>query len=478
VTPSVELNFPNPIETRSDFFDREGQLRLIQDTLLSQLRRAVVVMGERVMGKTSLLNVVIEWAAESGFRTLQLPHVTTRDAFMSEILDGMAAEANTSLHRMGLRDRSGRLTLTTTTEFTRVAAQLSSAATGTFLLCLDELDSMLLKCSNDAAAEILDVILHVVAKTALPIKFVFTITRTAPQIMRADASPFLSAARIAELPPWTPAEVRDCVAYLVNDTLALDDEAHDLLYDGCGGHPYFIKAILYALRGLGRPAAGNRVREPDIRAAIDAATRLPEVDFTLDNIAGVHFSMDELRVLRRMATSPGPVGRADLGVPATVLHELVQRRYLRADESGRLVQAFGLFGAWLLGKPQLTGTAAGPPPPVQTADTDEIPILSIDAARRRAFLGDSEIQLTAQEYRFLSYLVGQAGTVVDRNTVAMEVWPDDRVMDSGREGRLDALVHRLREELGANASRYVQTRRGRGYYANPDHVRLIPGPRS
>ena len=34
-------------------------------------------------------------------------------------------------------------------------------------------------------------------------------------------------------------------------------------------------------------------------------------------------------------------------------------------------------------------------------------------------------------------------------------------------------AHRLREGLGSEPARYIETRRGRGYYANPDHVRLV-----
>lgn len=91
MTPRLELNFPNPIETRADLFDREPELSAIQETLRSPTRRPVVIMAERVMGKTSLLNVVIEWVTEEHrLSVLQLPHVSSRDAFVEEVLDGIA----------------------------------------------------------------------------------------------------------------------------------------------------------------------------------------------------------------------------------------------------------------------------------------------------------------------------------------------------------------------------------------------------
>jgi DNA-binding response OmpR family regulator len=84
------------------------------------------------------------------------------------------------------------------------------------------------------------------------------------------------------------------------------------------------------------------------------------------------------------------------------------------------------------------------------------------------------LPLTAQEYRFLNCLAARAGRVVDRHTVASEVWAEE-VIGGIREGRLDALVYRLREELGAQAAGYIETRRGRGYYVSPERVRRVPG---
>lgn len=481
MTPRLELNFPNPIETRSDLFDREPQLALVQETLRSPSRRPVVIRGERVMGKTSLLNVVVEWAlAESRFCVLQLPPVSSREAFMEEILEGMATEVRTSLYRLGLRDERGRFLPSTVIEFARVAGELSSAATGkTFLLCLEELDSMLVNCPDAAAGnQILDFILYVVSKTSLPIKFVFTLTRTSPQIVRSDASQFMSSARITRLLPWTSEEVRGFVDWLLHGERVFDEDAHELLYAAGGGHPYLTKAVLQTLQELGRPAPGARVAIADVREAIEATVTSPEVDFTLDNIVKVHLSDPELHVLRQVAAGPEPTEPVVVDAPAEVIEGLRERGYLRAHGGNRYTQAFGLLGEWLSRKPGSDGrrTFGIPPEPsAEPADAPEdLPLLRVDDIRKRVFLGDDEVALTAQEYRFLNCLITHAGSVVDRYTVATEVWPEEVLVEGVREGRLDALVHRLREELGGEASRYIETRRGRGYYANPALVRRVP----
>jgi hypothetical protein len=480
VAPGVELNFPNPIETRSDLFDRESELSAIQDSLQSPARRPVVIMGERVMGKTSLLNVVVEKAmVDSQLSPLQLPHVSSRAEFVEEVLDGIAAEAHTSLHRLGLRDARGGLRLSTVAEFTRVANELSAAAAGrTFVLCLEELDSMLVNCPDDASAnQILDFILHVVGRTSLPIKFVFTLTRTAPHILRSDASPFLSAARIVRLTPWTSDEARAFVERLLSDVSTVDEKAHHALFALGGGHPYLTKAVLQKLLEPGRMARpGGRITAEDIREAVEPTITSPEVDFTLENIAKVHFSDDELAVLRRLAVERDAVNETELGAAPGVAHELRQRRYLRVDPDGRYGQAFRLLGEWLKRQP-FTQTDHHHPGPAPLVDPGAagVPILTIDDGRRRVFLGPTELSLTAQEYRFLSCLGAHAGSVVDRYTIATEVWPDEVLLDGVRDDRLDALVYRLREQLGSEGSRYIETRRGRGYLVNPDRVRWVPG---
>jgi hypothetical protein len=494
VVSRLELNFPNPIETKDDLFDREPELAIIQETVRSPTRRPVVIMGERVMGKTSLLNVVIEWAGqEPQLSVLQLPHVGSREAFVEEVLDGIAAEAQTSLHQLGLRDARGQLRLSTVTEFARVADRLAASAPGRiFVLCLEELDSMLVNCPDDeSATQILDLILHVVGRTTLPIKFVFTITRTAPQILRSDASPFLSAARIVRLAPWTPAESRAFVAGLLPDVSTLDDRAHEALFALSGGHPYLTKAVLQSLldhdqlpgpvAGPGAGAAGRFTAE-EVRAVVEAAVTSPEVDFTLENIAKVHFSAEELGVLRWLATEPAPVPAADLAGVAGAVHGLQQRRYLWTDPAGRCGQAFGLLGEWLKRQPWADRghsprlpAAPAARPPAAPAPTPEPVTLLVDDDRKRVFLGPEELLLTAQEYRFLNCLAAHAGRVVDRYTIATEVWAEEVLVDGVREGRLDALVYRLREELGGAAASYIETRRGRGYYVSPERVRRVPG---
>jgi DNA-binding winged helix-turn-helix (wHTH) protein len=475
VAPWLELNFPNPVESSADLFDRVPQLALIRETIASPARRIAVIMGERVTGKTSLLNVVQAWAsAEPGLVVLRLAPVTSRAQLIEEILEGMASEANTSLYELGYRDAAGGFARSTVAGFAAVAAELSALVGSTFVVCLDELDSMLVNCPDDrSATEILDFIMHV-SNATLPIKFVFTLTRVTPQIMRADATPFITAARIAELSPWTGQEAREFVDKLLSPDLATDDEAHELLFAEGGGHPYLTKAILQrVVESAGGPVSGGVISADQVRAGVVAALAAPEVHLTLFNVVSVHFSPEERQVLLRLAKQAAPLPESEFASARPVLMDLCRRHYVRAAPGG-FVLAFGLLGRWLLGQERASGDTSAVGDRGQRA---EIAKLMLDESRQRAFLGDREIQLTVQEYRFLRRLMREVGAVVDRVDLAKAVWPGESSFEGGRDSRLSQLVHRLRAALGDDDKdvKYIETRRGFGFSAIPENVRVIRG---
>lgn len=476
VTSRLELNFPNPVERSEDLFDRVQQLELIRETLASPARRIAVIMGERVTGKTSLLNVVQAWAtAAPDLVVLRLAPVTSRSQLMEEILEGMASEADTSLYELGYRDATGAFARSTVIGFRTVAQDLSAQVGRTFVVCLDELDSMLVNCPDDrSATEILDFIMHV-SNTSLPIRFVFTLTRATPQIMRTDATPFITAARIAELDPWTVQETREFVDSLLMPDLAVDDAAHELLFAEGGGHPYLTKAILQRIvDGASASVTSGVVSVDQVRAGVIAALAAPEVHLTLFNIVSVHFSSEETRVLQRLAKAPGPLPAESFSSIISAFIDLRRRHYVRPSGEG-FVLAFGLLGRWLIGQ-----MPAGDDRAVVVPDFGqhrEVAKLVLDESRRRAFLGEREIQLTQQEYRFLRRLMRETGAVVDRVDLVKAVWPEEVSFEGGSDGRLSQLVHRLRAVLGDDdkEARYIETRRGFGFSAIPENVEYIRG---
>lgn len=91
----------------------------------------------------------------------------------------------------------------------------------------------------------------------------------------------------------------------------------------------------------------------------------------------------------------------------------------------------------------------------------------IDAAGRRAFSGDRELQLTAKEFDLLRVLVREGGKVVSREDLMREVWNTVWV---GSTKTLDMHVSVLRRKLGDDATdpRFITTVRGVGFRFETD----------
>jgi len=83
--------------------------------------------------------------------------------------------------------------------------------------------------------------------------------------------------------------------------------------------------------------------------------------------------------------------------------------------------------------------------------------LRLDTNGGRVSVDGVPIQLTAQEFRILSYLMHHADRVVSRTELAEHVYDRHFDLDSNS---LEVLVGRIRKKIGA---RYIQTVRGQGY---------------
>jgi DNA-binding response OmpR family regulator len=90
----------------------------------------------------------------------------------------------------------------------------------------------------------------------------------------------------------------------------------------------------------------------------------------------------------------------------------------------------------------------------------------VDAAARRAWLGESELELSPKEFDLLALLVSEAGRVVTREQIMSEVWDENWF---GSTKTLDMHVSWLRRKLGDDAldPRRLITVRGVGLRFEP-----------
>ena len=85
--------------------------------------------------------------------------------------------------------------------------------------------------------------------------------------------------------------------------------------------------------------------------------------------------------------------------------------------------------------------------------------LRLDGAAHRAWVGGTELALTALEFKLLAVLMERRGRVQTRDTLLTDVWGYVADVTSRT---VDTHVKRLREKLG-DAGAYVETVRGVGY---------------
>ncbi len=88
--------------------------------------------------------------------------------------------------------------------------------------------------------------------------------------------------------------------------------------------------------------------------------------------------------------------------------------------------------------------------------------LTVDFARHKVTLGNQEVNLTATEYKLLSYLIRNAGRVATPDQILEKVWGEEYV---GELHLLRVTMARLRQKLSDNVknSKYILTRPGIGY---------------
>lgn len=87
--------------------------------------------------------------------------------------------------------------------------------------------------------------------------------------------------------------------------------------------------------------------------------------------------------------------------------------------------------------------------------------ITIDSERRLATLRGEPLDLTAKEFDLLAYLVTNAGRVISRDEILEAVWGAQRSTDSNV---IEVFVCHLRNKIGDNDNRIIQTIRGVGYF--------------
>jgi two-component system, OmpR family, response regulator len=101
--------------------------------------------------------------------------------------------------------------------------------------------------------------------------------------------------------------------------------------------------------------------------------------------------------------------------------------------------------------------ALGRRAPLTQAEALVLGEVRLEIAAKRAYLGTTEVPLTAREWSIVQLLGARRGRIVSRAEIIERVWPEEA---EGAEASLEVLVGRIRKKL---STAFIRTVRGEGY---------------
>jgi len=88
-------------------------------------------------------------------------------------------------------------------------------------------------------------------------------------------------------------------------------------------------------------------------------------------------------------------------------------------------------------------------------------VVKIDTSSKQVFLHDQPLDITAYEYRLLSYLMMHTGKILSKRELVDHIYEEDDDRDSNT---IEVFVRRLRKKLDPdNTLKPIETQRGQGY---------------
>ena len=458
-----ELNFPNAVRDDPDFFNRDAERLHIQHAFHAATSKPIVILGERRIGKTSLLNVSVNWLRDQSFYTVVFPGPwNSLQQFKLEFLSALASALGVRLRQKEWIDAAGHLMLATVPELIDACREVCAAAPDRrFVVCIDEFDSFLLKCDDaDERQGIQDLAFYLIERTNLPITLFFTMTRPTEKVGRAYPTSFLNKSEKIHLHPFSQADTSRMILGLLGAEFAFSEDSLNYLVELSGGHPYFVKALLDSL--VNPPLAappGSEIDRAWIDRAVACAIERPEVSSTLQNLLTAHFADDEQRFLRDLARAGGRLAPSEIPVERqAAVRAVAQRDYVTAHANGDVTLRIGVLLPWLSGRTS-SAISSLPTPSRSTPPTG----VQIEEESQRVYLNRVEVRLTRLELRLLLYLGRHLEQVVNRDELAEHVWGKyDEGIDNAR---IDQAIARIRKKLNDDArqQKYIETRAGTGY---------------
>ncbi len=309
----IELNFPEPVTSEQAFYDRHAELAKIERAFRLRETRSVIIQGDRRIGKTSFQTIAAKHLARHAsldIVPLMLPFGPTMrsvEDLALEILHALCAHLDCNPRDTGLFDDEDRFHLPSVGQYWQEIERLLAAATGrTFLVCIDEFDSLLRSCpSSEQQSQVLNLLQDLIERRSdLPLELLLSMTSLTFAGTEIDlpGSPLVSKSEVIELACFSRADMDQMVQSLLASCSEVQEGALARLFALSGGHPYVTKLLLENLLApCDYEPQGLVVDGPAVEEAVAGAADDPRARSALTNLYEVHFGDREKALLLLLA---------------------------------------------------------------------------------------------------------------------------------------------------------------------------------
>lgn len=460
--------FPSPVKNPDDFFGRVSELREVQDQLLNTSDILIYVHGERCVGKTSYLNRIKsilekDVSADTKFSYLSIDPSSMNNvsAFAREIWNGVKNICQTTLN---ISYNENPFSFDGYGSFqVELSELLRLLPAHNLVVVIDEIQKIKSFTDNVQFSQIIGLLRYLIEQTDLPIAFVVSSFESQQQFFpESFGSP----------PPnvdieLLPLERNACNEMLVSlFTLDYKDKQtlFENIYLASGGHPFVAKMLAAEVYDeLQSTSFEGPFPETAWENLVYKTANLNNANNLFSSLYS-NFSDDERYVLLFLALQKDySISSQEVnqwkGSHRSAANQLEkEKHYLIGSSSSGYRLRLQLLGYWLNSSQEnflsLEAERLGVP---------KREWLLIDEKRNKVFVNREEVNVPKLQYQALLYLANNVDRVVSGNELIRFVYSEDNEQISGNDQRIGSLIYRLRETLGDNEQKHLQTLPRQGY---------------
>jgi hypothetical protein len=329
-----------------DFYDRAQEKQRAETILRSpDSQRAVIVVGERRMGKSSLLQLL---AHRLDLATLGQDQCTPLIIAWQGIhsLEDLCKEILRQIHWTLDLDFPGHPLLECDSVAKGISAirnTLTVVPDKRIVLCIDEFDSVVLSADPHEKDKIIGLANEFVETADLPVKLLLSTAKELDKLINAYSSPLLTKSEQFRLHPFSEFDLDEMILDISGTEVSWTPHELEYIYELSGGWPYFAKLLLeYAVNV---PIGEDRVGQ-----ALNHAVRHSTVDSTIVHIYEMHMDDHEKSILLLLAKCDGFMTGQEIAhldsLGKNAIKQLVYRDYITSLPDGGCRFRIGLLKQW------------------------------------------------------------------------------------------------------------------------------------